>query len=91
MRALFILLALVLFSCSDERHEINCEFQGGIIIGVHGNEHATDPMFDIKYRGEIIYYVRAYQIDAEYNVGDTINRPCIGGKTAVDKTHGNEY
>lgn len=83
---IILILALIFTACGDNKHEISCEFRGGVILGTYG-----EYTYDIKYDNEIIYYVKGYQIDAGYQVGDTIDRPCIGWKIAEKKTHGNNY
>lgn len=75
MKKLF--LSLIIFtSCSHiDLKDINCIYQGGIIIGKHSFSHEVS--YDIKYKGDILNYVQVYDIDSNYKVGDTINKPCI--------------
>lgn len=78
MKRLCISIAvMVLASCQlDRRQEINCKYRGAIVIEKreYGETFRT-VNYDLKYQGEIIY-VEPYQIDYDYEVGDTINGPC---------------
>ncbi len=73
-----LILLLTLASCSQEtKKEINCLYQGGIIIEKHDFSNIDGSMFYyIKTKSEIIV-TEVYQADKGYNVGDTINKPCL--------------
>lgn len=79
-------ILLIISSCNsrkdahaweDEKVEINCLYQGGIIIQKDTIYFIYPPHYTIKYKGEIIK-ARYYEIDNKYKVGDTINKPCVG-------------
>jgi len=72
-----LILSILFISCKQEenREDINCKYQGGI---VYDKRDAGGYLYyDIKYKGKIVNYVDVYQIDFNYNVGDTINKPCL--------------
>lgn len=78
IRLLLMLFVLFTYSCNngEGKTEINCDFQGGIVI--EKQEYSEQYYFlTIKYKGEI-HKVLPYNIDRHYNVGDTINKPCLG-------------
>lgn len=71
-----LILSILFISCKQEenREDINCKYQGGII---YDKQDACGSLYyDIKYKGEIVTFVNVYQIDFNYNVGDTISKPC---------------
>ena len=78
---IYIAVALLIFSCSNEEHRkrINCEFKGGVILHKYNFKEAKigDECYSIQYKGEVYPYVSVYDIDSDYEVGDTINKPCL--------------
>lgn len=77
MKALQMILILALSGCYDDmRVDINCEYQGAIIM-TECRQIGIDYHYTIKYKGEIIS-VSTYEIYAGYRMGDTINKPCLG-------------
>jgi hypothetical protein len=75
-RIIFILLVLTSCGKSENREDINCKYQGGIIYQVYPWE-TVGVCYDILYKGEILTYVNGFEIHKGYNVGDTINKPCL--------------
>ena len=78
---LFLILFVIvigLFSCEQNpKVDINCKYQGAIIYEKHDHKKEFNAyVYDIKYKGKIITYVRVFDIDSHYNVGDRINGPC---------------
>jgi hypothetical protein len=69
----YLLLAVGLFSCT-QKTEINCKYQGGIIMQVDYLGLKMGKRYTIKHEGKL-YKAFPYQID-DYRVGDTINKPC---------------
>lgn len=62
-------------SCTEpeRREEISIKYPKGIIYEVHDFRNIDGTVYyDIKYRGEIFTLVKAWQIDFNYKVGDTI-------------------
>lgn len=75
-KILFAFLSVLLFnSCSKTR--VNCDFQGGVILSKYNPFPNDKVTYDIQFKGEIYCHVTPYDIDAFYNVGDTINKPCL--------------
>lgn len=75
-----LLVALVLGSCDlglDSYKDINCEYQGGVIFDKKRSTYDGTCYYSIKYDGDVIDCY-AYEIDSDYEVGDTINKPCLG-------------
>lgn len=76
MRYLYLLLLLSLGSCSEHgtKELINCNYPGGVIL------EKTDicgTVYHVQYQGKVYEYVHVYDIDSTYNIGDTINKPCL--------------
>ncbi len=73
-----ILLITTVMACSkDFRKQINCEYQGGIIIEKDDFSKIDGSVYYyVKYKGNI-EIVEVYDIDKNYNVGDTIKKPCL--------------
>lgn len=72
---LLLLLIMGFIGCEHESREedINCKYQGAIIYSKFDYLNC----YTLKYKGEILEYVHYYAIDGWYQVGDTINKPCI--------------
>ena len=81
-KILIVLIVILICSCSqDDFSEFHkCEdlsnnYKGGIIYSKHSfwsDDGCGDVYFDIKYNGKILPYIKAYQINHKYAVGDTI-------------------
>lgn len=74
---LFIISTLL--SCEGigrSPEEINCKYQGGLILDKFINLKG-EAIYDVKHAGKVYRSVLVYQIDNGYEVGDTINRPCV--------------
>jgi len=75
-----LIIALILGSCTigtKQSKDINCKYQGGIIFEKRISTYDGTCYYSIKYEGDIIHRY-AYEIDSDYEVGDTINKPCLG-------------
>lgn len=70
-----ILLVATISSSCRRKTEINCNYQGGIILEVDAMGFEMRTRYTIKYKGEI-YYAYPYEIDCGYKAGDTIDNPC---------------
>lgn len=79
MKILVILIALVLIGCGEANpaQEVNCDYKGGIILDRHDFGEFGGVFIKIKFEGEVIDKIQLFDIDKEYQVGDTINKPCI--------------
>lgn len=78
-KLVFASLLLIASSCleTEKRVDINCEYKGAIVYAKHDLSKINGRVwYDIKYNGEILEFVDVYEIDNNYKVGDTINRPC---------------
>jgi hypothetical protein len=74
------LILILLASCNpvEEFSDINCEYQNAIVYKKHPSYINGNTMYDLKYNGEVLRYVKVYDIDSSYKVGDTINGLCRG-------------
>lgn len=83
----YLILILTLFACGPQgpqKQLINCEYPGGLIL--EDKSCGGCYVYAISYKGEIYNYVKVYEIDSHYKVGDIINKPCLnGGNEAEDE------
>ena len=79
MKKLLLVLSIIIVSCDAARQpeELNCDYKGGVILSRISFGKFGGVFYSIKYNGEIISPVKAFDIDTNYQTGDTINKPCI--------------
>ena len=78
MKKLLLLIIVLAVGCeqSPALTDINCEYLGAIVYSKSDYTGRADGhILHIKHRGKI-FWVKTYEIDNNYKVGDTIKNPC---------------